>query len=741
MSRSNPFVLESLVLVDRRPRRLAPVGLCAALLASLLWLPGTAAADEEVSAGDVVRGTLVQAWPEYEHAAEAADHAHEGPLSWIEPEVGAAVRVQTEDVEIFEVGATVKVEVGDEVRDAAADEGLEPAREVLAAEVLEPAPADAPVAEALPASWITNEVTVVMVVPAGGVRDSTALADVVNVVNGPVADFWSRESSGAVGVGVAAGHDWPATAYTASCSDPTALWNEAQVKSGFVAGPGKHLLLYLPRNSAGCSYGLAEVRSGPAAGGRLYVTDTRTSLIAHELGHNFSLGHSSAFQCDRSVDRGSCRVLGYGDYYDVMAASWDEVGSLNAPQSASLGFLPARTAENEGYLEVRVGGAAERTLHKFWQGNSDVRALKIVGAADGAVYWLEYRTAVGPDEWLADGTRNLAGLQSGVLLRRQLTRSDPTYGNDGSLLLDGTPSALAGWDSDRQSVLPLDTPMRVQAGGFTVTVRSATADQATVLVEGNASRGFPRDWTRSGAADVLAADPAGGFQLYPGSGNGGFLARRTIGSGWQSRDQLHVVGDWDGDSVPDLIARNPSNGDLWLYRGNGSGGFGSARVIGVGWSGFDAIFSPGDWNGDGPVDLLARARSDGGLYLYPGNGTGGFGAPSKVGYGWGGMTDLATTGDWDRNSVVDIVARDAAGHLYLYSGNGTGGFSGRRTIGVGWQIFTQITGPGDWDGDGHPDLLAQDGNGALFVYPGNGAGGFLARKQIGSGWTGFRIPD
>jgi hypothetical protein len=150
---------------------------------------------------------------------------------------------------------------------------------------------------------------------------------------------------------------------------------------------------------------------------------------------------------------------------------------------------------------------------------------------------------------------------------------------------------------------------------------------------------------------------------------------------------------------------------------------------------------PGDWNADGFVDLLTRQRSDGSLYLYPGDGVGGFGSRSRVGSGWHVMTELATTGDWDGNGVVDFVARDGAGDLYLYSGSGTGGFNGRRIIGRGWQIFAQVTGPGDWNGDGRADLLAAGKDGFLWLYTGNGAGGFSAEQLIGSGRTGFRLQE
>ena len=114
------------------------VALSAGTAVLLLGLPGAAVAEDGPSAGDTVVGTLVQAWPEYEDAADAAEHAPDGPLSWVEPEDGAAVRVATEDVAQLPTGATVEVVLGAEVADPAVDQGLDPARQVLAAEVVDP---------------------------------------------------------------------------------------------------------------------------------------------------------------------------------------------------------------------------------------------------------------------------------------------------------------------------------------------------------------------------------------------------------------------------------------------------------------------------------------------------------------------------------------------------------------------------------------------------------------------------
>ncbi len=128
------------------------------------------------------------------------------------------------------------------------------------------------------------------------------------------------------------------------------------------------------------------------------------------------------------------------------------------------------------------------------------------------------------------------------------------------------------------------------------------------------------------------------MNLYPGNGAGGFgSSYPQIGSGWQTRDQIVSVGDWDGDGRNDLVAREPANGNLWLYSGNGAGGFSSQRIIGSGWGPFTALVGPGDFSGDGPNDILAR-RANGDLYLYPGNGRGGFGSSyPQIGAGWAGL--------------------------------------------------------------------------------------------------------
>ncbi len=246
------------------------------------------------------------------------------------------------------------------------------------------------------------------------------------------------------------------------------------------------------------------------------------------------------------------------------------------------------------------------------------------------------------------------------------------------------------------------------------------------------------DWSGDGKGDVLAVKGNGALMMYRGNGAGRFVSPYPqIGSGWGSFTAL-LATDWSGDGRADLLARG-SDGRLLMYRGNARGGFstGTGETVGRGWGGFTALLAPGDFSGDGRPDLLAR-KSDGSLLLYRGNGDSGFaGGPVKIGTGWGGFTALLAPGDWNGDGKADVIARASDGKLLLYRGNGAGGWvTGRREqIGIGWQHFTALTSGGDFSGDGNADILARASDGSLLLYRGNGAGGFISPyPKIGSGW-------
>ncbi|MGW1931415.1 FG-GAP-like repeat-containing protein [Streptomyces sp. NPDC001919] len=244
-------------------------------------------------------------------------------------------------------------------------------------------------------------------------------------------------------------------------------------------------------------------------------------------------------------------------------------------------------------------------------------------------------------------------------------------------------------------------------------------------------------------SDVLVRDKAGRLWFLAGNGTGTMVGA----GGWNAMNALTRHGDLTGDGREDVVAREASTGKLWLYPGTGTGALGARKLIGAGgWNAMNGITAFGDLSGDGRSDLLAIEKSTGKLWLYPGTSTGTLGARKMIGAGgWNVMNTLAAPGDLNGDGRADLLAREAStGKLWLYPGTSTGTLGARTLVGSGWNVMASFLAVGDHTGDGKADLAAITnsgyvspeirGDGALVLYPGTGTGKFGAGSPETDTW-------
>ncbi|MER6955090.1 hypothetical protein [Streptomyces sp. NPDC000618] len=233
------------------------------------------------------------------------------------------------------------------------------------------------------------------------------------------------------------------------------------------------------------------------------------------------------------------------------------------------------------------------------------------------------------------------------------------------------------------------------------------------------------DWTEDFYEDLVARRSDGKLWLYPNSGQGEFTEdtkqevyvfpdpETEVATDPATIKQIVSVGDITADaeaSCPDFVA--VIGDQLWFMPGSFSGTLDSGYLIGTaGWSGMQ-LASPGDVDGDGFTDLIARNTASGELWVYHGR----------------------SPGDADGDGVADGGTDPAS----------LGAIANRTAYATGWTTAARplITAYGDSDGDGVSDLWTTTANTAagLEFLPGRRTGPVGPPVAVGTGgWQAIKL--
>ncbi|MCX5091708.1 FG-GAP-like repeat-containing protein [Streptomyces sp. NBC_00365] len=287
----------------------------------------------------------------------------------------------------------------------------------------------------------------------------------------------------------------------------------------------------------------------------------------------------------------------------------------------------------------------------------------------------------------------------------------------------------------------------VPNGAYTWTLTVTPADgqgaaltkTGTVKVTGAAA--VRRDFVGSdGFGELVTLNGSGGLTYQYGTGKGTFTGKRT-GSGWPTTVKVVPFGDLSGDRCNDVLVRF-SSGALRAYRpacGAAVTPSTAYTSLGTGWNQYDVLTSPGDISGDGRADLIARQSSTGDVYLYKATSTGKLSAKVKIASKWTGYKKIVGAGDLNGDGHGDLLAQDKSNELWRYDGTATGKFKSRVKVFNDWgPSYNVIVGVGDITGDGRADIVSRDTSGTVWRNNGNGKGSFGGRTRIATGWQGYK---
>ncbi|MBU2490462.1 MAG: PKD domain-containing protein, partial [Proteobacteria bacterium] len=287
------------------------------------------------------------------------------------------------------------------------------------------------------------------------------------------------------------------------------------------------------------------------------------------------------------------------EWADSFVACLDDNGRLYTAKSNGDGTFGALT-----YLWYIGSGNARGVCMEDFDSDGDLDIIAGRNASGDSAYFLFENNGAG-----AFHHKGQVGLLPGAASYAM----DMTAGDFNN---DGRPDFIAQGNNATTGIF-LQNP----DGTFT----------ATMLALSNTGRGLDcGDLDDDGNLDVVRATNPGYVFVMLGNGDGTFAAPVNLGDFADDPYGL-AVADFDNDGMLDFVMNRGSNGDTYIYWGNGNGTFTAGGYVASLDHNNHGSFDAYDLNADGAVDIVASDYSGKHFYYYPGNGNGTFGAKTTIG--------------------------------------------------------------------------------------------------------------
>ena len=508
----------------------------------------------------------------------------------------------------------------------------------------------------------------------------------------------------------------------------------------------------------------------PAGTGKWLVADSRDVLDGSIVGAAITNKATLTVQSNSALTlKGVIHNDGVIALQDAAVLALDPMAgvTLDGGGKVTLTDYPSNTIEG-------VGGAAATltNVDNTISGSGTFTGLTIVNEAGGVIEatGANYQLVIDISDTLQNsgvleangGTLSVDGAVTGgghiVVTNRGVANftgaldENATFASGGGTLelAAGDSGTISGFAAD--DIIDLGSLVYDASASSVSVVAGATPDTyVATFTEGasSASLTFAQATKATAKEFTLGAASNGGTQINFGDG---------------SPDAIPY--DFNGDGLSDILFRDNSNGETYLWGMNGTtvaAGAPTGAQVGNNWQ----IMGVGDFDGDGQVDLLweynntanAADPLNGISYISLQNGAAtaasGSGVVEQLSTNW----QVAGVGDFTGNGISDILFRyenaaNAAdplnGKTYIDMMNGSQinwaatGFTSQQETDPRWNVV----GVADFAGSGHADVLwqydntansADPLNGTLYEWQMNGtsvtSAGLLSAQPGSANWT------
>ncbi|CAF2841430.1 unnamed protein product [Rotaria sp. Silwood2] len=234
------------------------------------------------------------------------------------------------------------------------------------------------------------------------------------------------------------------------------------------------------------------------------------------------------------------------------------------------------------------------------------------------------------------------------------------------------------------------------------------ADQMTLPTGNNSG---PRalvvyDFNKDGRQDIAVASYKGqNVGIFLGYGNGNFSSQSIYPTGIYSYPYWLTVGDFNNDSIQDIVAVNYGGNNLGVFLGYGNGSFSSQMTYTTGISSRPVSLAIGDFNHDSRLDIAVAnyGTNNVGVLLGCGNGT-----FPLITYRYRNNSYPAgvAIGDFNNDSRLDIaVANSGTDNIGVLLGYGNGTFKSSVTYPTGTDSGPVAIALGDFNNDARLDIV------------------------------------